>query len=236
MGIQPNAIERMVGTFRMGGGLPEELDFDSPAIKALVASMNPSRRKTFLAMAKDPDVRKISNVFNTGLGKYWERVVTAKEKGRKLVFMPFNFSPEIFYALDMVSVCVEVLNTMTMTLEEGIASYLDLAVERGLPDSMCSAQRAVVGMLEAEVIAKPDLLINGALGGCDPNTKVFEYMGEKFDIPTLFIDVPYYHDKRSFEYYRRGFKQVVKVLEEVSGHKLDEDRLREVCSLSNRAT
>jgi len=120
MGIQPNAIERMVGTFRMGGGLPEELDFDSPAIKALVASMNPSRRKTFLAMAKDPDVRKISNVFNTGLGKYWERVVTAKEKGRKLVFMPFNFSPEIFYALDMVSVCVEVLNTMTMTLEEGI--------------------------------------------------------------------------------------------------------------------
>jgi len=220
----------------MGGSLPEEMDFDSPQIKALVESMPERRRQTFLAMAKDPDVRKMSNVFNSGLGNYWERVVTAREKGRKVVFMPFNFSPEIFYALDMVPVCVEVLNTMTMTLEEGIHSYLDLSVERGLPDSMCSAQRAVVGMLEAGSIEKPDLLINGALGGCDPNTKVFEYMGEKFDIPTLFIDVPYYHDRRSFEYYRHGFKEVVKVLEEVSGNELDEDRLREICRLSNRAS
>jgi benzoyl-CoA reductase/2-hydroxyglutaryl-CoA dehydratase subunit BcrC/BadD/HgdB len=100
---------------------------------------------------------------------------------------------------------------------------------------MCSAQRAVVGMLEAGVIEKPDLLVNGALGGCDPNTKVFEYMGEKFDIPTIFIDVPYYHDKRSFKYYEQGFREVVKILEEVSGNKLDEERLREVCSLSNKA-
>ena len=78
-------------------------------------------------------------------------------------------------------------------------------------------------------------MVNGALGGCDPNTKVFEYMGEKFDIPTLFVDVPYYHDKRSFKYYEQGFKEVVKILEDVSGNKLDEDRLREVCSLSNKA-
>jgi benzoyl-CoA reductase/2-hydroxyglutaryl-CoA dehydratase subunit BcrC/BadD/HgdB len=235
MSIQPNALERMVAAFQMGSAIPEDLDFESPDVKLLLDSLPERRRAMFVTMAKDPDVRMISNVFNRGMGNYWESVLTAKDQGKKVVFIPFNFSPEIFYALDMVPVGVEVLDTMTMTLEEGIAPYLDLSIERGLPETMCSAQRAVVGMLEAGVLGKPDLLVNGALGGCDPNTKIFEYMGEKFDIPTLFIDVPYYHDKRSFKYYEQGFKEVVKILEEVSGNKLDEDRLREVCSLSNKA-
>ena len=235
MSTQPHALERMIATFRMTSDLPEDLDLESSEVKLLLDSMDEPRRRMFLTMAKDPDVRKISNVFNRGMGNYWESVLTAKDNGKKVVFIPFNFSPEIFYALDMIPVGVEILDTMTMTLEEGIHPYLDLAVERGLPDTMCSAQRAVVGMLEAGVLGKPDLLVNGALGGCDPNTKVFEYMGEKFDIPTLFVDVPYYHDKRSFRYYTEGFKEVVRVLEEISGKKLDEDKLREVCSLSNQA-
>jgi len=101
---------------------------------------------------------------------------------------------------------------------------------------MCSAQRGVVGMLESGVLEMPDLLVNGALGGCDPNSKIFEYISEKFDIPAIFLDVPYYHDQRSLDYYTMGYKKVVKTLEELSGNKLDEDRLREVCELSNKAT
>jgi hypothetical protein len=155
----------MVETFQMGAALPEELDLDSPEVKALMEMMTESRRNTFLAMARDPDVRKMSNVFNEGLGKYWNSVYTAKEMGKKVVFVPFNFSPEICFAMDLIPVCVEVLNTMALTLEEGIEPYLDLAVERGLPDTMCSAQRGIVGLLEAGVLDKPDLLMNGALGG-----------------------------------------------------------------------
>ena len=40
-------------------------------------------------------------------------------------------------------------------------------------------------MFEAGILDKPDLIVNGALGGCDPNTKIFEYMAEKFGIPSL---------------------------------------------------
>lgn len=226
----------MVETFQMGAALPEELDLDSPEVKALMEMMTESRRNTFLAMAKDPDVRKMSNVFNDGLGKYWDSVYTAKERGKKVVFVPFNFSPEICFAMDLVPVCVEVLNTMALTLEEGIEPYLDLAVERGLPDTMCSAQRGVVGLLEAGILDKPDLLMNGALGGCDPNSKIFEYMAEKFDIPVLYLDVPYYSDARAIDYYAKGFKKIVGALEEMTGHKLDPDRLREVVENTNKAT
>ena len=231
-----NALERMVETFQQGAMIPEEMDLESPEMQALLEFMPESRRNTFLAMAKDPDVRKMSNVFNDGLGRYWENVNTAKERGKKVVFVPFNFAPELCFAMDLIPVCVEVLNTMALTLEEGLEPYLDLAVERGLPDSMCSAQRGIVGLLEAEILDKPDLLINGALGGCDPNSKIFEYMAEKFDIPALYLDLPYYHDDRTLEHYAKGFKKIVKALEEMTGHKLDPDRLREVVDNTNRAT
>lgn len=233
---QRSALERMVEAFQMGSAMPEEMDIDSPEIQGLLMMMTENRRNTFLAMAKDPDVRKISNVFNTGLGKFWENVLHAKDSGKKVVFVPFNFAPELLFAMDMIPVCVEVLNTMGVTLEEGIEPYLDIAVERGLPDSMCSAQRGIVGLLEAGLLDKPDLLINGALGGCDPNSKIFEYMGEKFDIPTLYLDLPYYHDDRALDYYAKGFKKIVAALEEMTGHKLDPDRLREVVDNTNKAT
>jgi benzoyl-CoA reductase/2-hydroxyglutaryl-CoA dehydratase subunit BcrC/BadD/HgdB len=226
----------MIEIFEMGASMPEDMDLESPEIKALLEMMPESRRNSFLAMARDPDVRKMSNVFNGGLSKFWDAVYTAKERGKKLVFMPFNFAPEIFYAMDMVPVCVEVLNTMAVTLEEGLEPYLDLSIEGGLPDSMCSAQRGVVGLLEAGTLDKPDLLVNGALGGCDPNSKVFEYMSEKFDIPALYLDVPYYHDDRALDYYTEGFKNVVTALEEMTGNKLDPDRLREAVNNTNKAT
>ena len=233
---QRNALERMVETFQQGAMIPEDMDLDSPEMQAMLEFMPENRRNTFLAMAKDPDVRKMSNVFNDGLGRYWDNVNTAKERGKKVVFVPFNFAPEICFAMDLIPVCVEVLNTMALTLEEGLEPYLDLAVERGLPDTMCSAQRGIVGLMEAGILDKPDLLINGALGGCDPNSKIFEYMSEKFDIPALYLDLPYYHDDRALDYYAKGFKRIVSVLEEMTGHKLDPDRLREVVDNTNKAT
>ncbi len=231
-----NALERMVETFQMTSSLPQEMDLDSVEMKAYMDSMPENRRLNFLTMAKDLDVRKISNALNGAMGEYWEIVLQAKSQGKKTVFIPFNCSPEIFYALDIVPVGVEVLNTMGGILEEGLHDYLDLAIERGLPDTMCSAQRGVVGFLEMGMLEKPDMIINGALGGCDPNSKIFEYISEKFGIPAMYLDVPYYHDDRAIEYYTKGFKQVVEALEELSGNKLDEDRLREICELSNTAT
>jgi benzoyl-CoA reductase/2-hydroxyglutaryl-CoA dehydratase subunit BcrC/BadD/HgdB len=231
-----DAIERIVEAFEMASALPEDMDLESPEMKALIEMMPESRRNTFLAMAKDPDVRKMSAVFNRCLGIYWRKLLSAKDEGKKVVFVPFNFAPEIFHALDMIPVCVEVLTTMALTLEEGIEPYLDLSVERGLPDTMCSAQRAVIGLFEAGLLEKPDLLVNGALGSCDPNSKAFEYMAEKFNIPVLYLDIPFYHDKRALDYYAKGYKNIVKAIQEMTGANLDVDRLREVVENTNRAS
>ena len=82
---QRNALERMVETFEQGSMVPMDLDLDSPEMKAILDMMDESRRNTFLAMAKDPDIRKMSNVFNSGLSKYWQSVLAAKDQGKKVV-------------------------------------------------------------------------------------------------------------------------------------------------------
>jgi len=62
-------------------------------------------------------------------------------------------------------------------------------------------------MLEAGLIEKPDFLINGAAGSCDPNSKIFEYISEKWHIPAVYLDVPYSHDRRSIDYYTEGYRR-----------------------------
>jgi hypothetical protein len=231
-----NVFERMAEDFKMTASLPEDVDLEDPAIKAFIDSMPTPRKNTLLTLVSDPDVRRFASVFNDGFCAYLDKICQAKAQGKKQVFIPFNCSPEIFYAMDMVPIGVEIMNTMGVNLEEGINQYLDLSVERGLPDTMCTAQRGLVGMLEAGIVESPDLLVNGALGSCDPNSKVFEYISEKFGIPVCYLDIPFYHDQRALDYYTVQYKKLVGVLEEYSGNKLDEDRLREVCELSNRST
>ena len=231
-----NVLEGIIETFNMTSNLPEDLDLEDPEMKAFLDSLPESRRNNFIAMVKDPDVRKMANISNAANGKYLDLVHHARELGKKVAFIPFNASPEIFHALDIVPAGVEVLNTFGAIMEEDFNEYLDLSVERGLPDTMCSAQRGILGLLEAGLLEKPDIFVNGGLGGCDSNSKIFEYMAEKFDIPILYLDVPFYHDERSFDYYTNEYKQLVGGLEELSGNTLDEDRLREVCELSNQAT
>ena len=84
--IKNDALERMVQTFQMTSTLPEDLDLDDPNMKALLDSMTESRRNNFLAMAKDPGVRKMSNANNTAMAKYWDSVYHARDLGKKVAF------------------------------------------------------------------------------------------------------------------------------------------------------
>jgi benzoyl-CoA reductase/2-hydroxyglutaryl-CoA dehydratase subunit BcrC/BadD/HgdB len=230
------AIDRIVELFEMSSALPEDVDVNLPEVQAFVGTLPEFLQKNFQVVTSDPDVRRISRAFNNGLAAYFNALRSARERGKKVVFVPFNFGPEILYAMDIVPVCVEVLTSMAQGLEEGVTEYMDLAVERGLPETMCSTHKGVIGLLEAGQIEKPDLIIDGALGACDPNAKAMEYLSERFGIPALYLDIPFTSDERALDYYTRGFKRIVAGLEKLTGARLDRDRLREVVEHSNQAS
>lgn len=232
-----DAIERISATLSMAGSaIPEDIDLESPEIKALLDSMEEGQRNRMLAMAKNPDDRKLNRAFHPFMADYYQSLVNAKEEGKKIVFTPFTLVPEIIYAMDMIPLCADMLSVSAMALEEGVEPYLDLVVERGLPDTMCAVQKIPIGLLEADMIDKPELLINSALGSCDPNTKAYEYVSEKFNIPAVYLDIPYDIDKRSMDYYTNGLRKMIKAIEEMTGQKLDIDHLKEICELSNKST
>ena len=47
-----DALERMVETFNMTSNMPEDLDVESPAVKAMLDTLTESQRSGFLAMAQ----------------------------------------------------------------------------------------------------------------------------------------------------------------------------------------
>ena len=157
---------------------------------------------------------------------------------RKVVIHPFNFPPEILHALDMTPVFIEFISTIAALAPEkypdNVLRYLDYGYEIGLPGSLCAGQLGGAGALLYGDWPKPDLILSGAPGFCDVNSKILEYTARTLDIPLMHTDMSAYHNDRAMAYYRQSFRDVVSRLEEFTGNRLDPEMLRETIDNTNR--
>ena len=87
-------------------------------------------------------------------------------------------------------------------------------------------------MFKIGQIPRPDAIFK-TIGWCDPSTKAYEGFCQMYDIPYVTAEVPYYANDRAFEFFLREFKQAIAKLEEITGNKIDEDKLRHYCEVSN---
>jgi benzoyl-CoA reductase/2-hydroxyglutaryl-CoA dehydratase subunit BcrC/BadD/HgdB len=157
---------------------------------------------------------------------------------RKVVIHPFNFPPEILHAMDIAPVFIEFLSTLASMASEkypdNVFQYLDYGYETGLPGTLCAGQLGGAGALLYGDWPKPDLILSGAPGFCDVNSKILEYTARTMDVPLLHLDMPAYHDQRAMRYYRLSFRDVISRLEELTGNRLDPERLRETVENTNK--
>ncbi len=184
--------------------------------------------KTFFA---EPHIREVAMPFMKATGFYFRNVLNANKKGNKIAWVNFNFVPAILYAMDVVPLSAEVIASFQAMLPGGANEAIDYCKEIGMPETMCTAQMGGVGTMLRNLTEKPDMAINAASGSCDTNSKNFEFLSEYLHIPFCNIDAPPYYDEGGpmTEYYRAEFRKLVSFLEEQTGNKLDEGRLREVC-------
>jgi benzoyl-CoA reductase/2-hydroxyglutaryl-CoA dehydratase subunit BcrC/BadD/HgdB len=156
----------------------------------------------------------------------------------KTVVHPFNFPPEILHAMGFAPIFIELLSTIASIapkkLPDNIFRYLDFAHETGLPGTLCAGQLGGAGALLYGDLPKPDVILSGAPGFCDVNSKILEYTARTLDVPLLHVDMSPYNDQRAIDYYRRSFRDVITQLEAVTGKTLDEDRLRDTVENTNR--
>ena len=207
---------------------------------AAAARLKCGTEKEYRAALKHvPSFQEISDVvLRTGepgqkflnlCAKYMENIVFAKERGRKTAVTTFCFSPPIFYAMDIVPVCLEVLSVMmTFTYKRGTAEFLDYCNEVGFTETSCSSQRGSVGGYLAGIGADIDMFVTDTPGVCDTNANAFSFAAAYLNKPFFQLDMPPdLTGKRSNEYHRDDFKALIRFLEEQTGKKLDYERLKE---------
>jgi len=123
--------------------------------------------------------------------KYLENLVTAREKGRKNAITTFCFSPSLFYAMDIVPVCTEVLTVMmTFAYKRGTTEFLDFCNEAGYTETSCSSQRGTIGAFLAGIGSPIDLIVTDTPGVCDTNANAFAFASAYLDIPFFQLDMP----------------------------------------------
>jgi benzoyl-CoA reductase/2-hydroxyglutaryl-CoA dehydratase subunit BcrC/BadD/HgdB len=172
----------------------------------------------------------------------------SKRSGKPVGWMPpMNGLIEIFYAMDLMPAFPE--NWSPVCAAFGLIDQnYETAESMGFSPDLCGYLRNCVGYINGLIgregvplggLPEPDLIfMPGA--GCVPTMKNFQYIAGRFpkanvfyaDLPQVPIeDIKPYH----IEYAVKEIKRIIAFLTEVTGRKLDYDRLQEVVRLSDQA-
>jgi len=212
-----------------------ELDMDG-----LLASADDYTKKVVGMLQLDtvdaslhPKNRNVVRAFAVAYGEYLDFVMAGMDQGKKLVYHFFEVSPQICIAMDMIPVCVETITILMAALfNDGCEEEIDTLEAEGFPAHLCSGQKGFVGAYLSGGMPAPDYFLKPSVP-CDPSNMLFQYMAKLTGAPYVIIDAPYYTNKRAFDYYRDETINAYKELGEMSGNKLDEDKLRHAVQRTN---
>jgi len=221
----PQAISAILGMMSATRATDKEIRGMMKAVPALSGML-----ETFVL---EPHIRKAGLPFLEMSGTYFRNLGKAHKEGKKIAFENFNFPPAILYAMDIVPVSPEVISSfLSIGVPKGVFRFIDYTTGIGLSETMCTAQRGGVGVILSGLTEKPDMVLNMASGSCDTNSKMFDFMAEYLHVPFCNIDAPPYWDEdgEMVKYYRKEYRKMVAFLEEQTGKKLDEDKLRRCCT------
>jgi benzoyl-CoA reductase subunit B len=159
------------------------------------------------------------------------------QKDAPFVWYNLGFNPELILALEGVGrICIESQAVLQNILgdPEIAHGFIDAAEAAGVPGDCCSADKAAIGAISGGLYPEPACTV-GINTPCDSQVLSTQAMAELTGKPFFPVDVPYYDDERTVHHVKDQLAELVPFLEEHTGRKMDWDRLREVCTCSNRA-
>ena len=206
-------------------------------IEGLFSLLPPDSRANLTALLA-PELREAGLVFLDGIKQWMFAARDARSQGKKIVLVPFNFPPDLVHAFDnAVPLTTEVLTTIAaLALPGGGERYWEFMQSLGLPDHICSANSVEIASLLSGKDFLPDAIISAAPGACDANSKVHEFLSHYQGIPQFIFEKPVDDSPEGLAVYGKYFRTLIRNLEELTGERLDEDRLRRVVERSNRCT
>jgi benzoyl-CoA reductase/2-hydroxyglutaryl-CoA dehydratase subunit BcrC/BadD/HgdB len=172
----------------------------------------------------------------------------AKRSGKPVGWMPpMNGLIEIFYAMDLEPVFPENWSPVCAAFGLVEADFAT-AESMGYSQDLCGYLRNIVGYVHGMIgkegvplggLPEPDIVFTAG-GGCVPAMKILQLIARRFpnahvfkaDLPQVPVEnIQRYH----IDYAVSEIKRVIAFLTEVTGRKMDYDRLAEAVRLSDQA-
>ena len=233
--IQEGLYQRVENLVGLAMDLPYGLSDEE--VEGLVKLL-PTDTSRFVEAMLTPRFRDVGLRFVKMLGEWMMETRKAKEDGRKVVLVPFNFPPEVIHIFKKaVPMTSEVMSTIGVVVLEGQGErYWDYAMGLGIPDYLCSSSTIELGSILSGSDFEPDIIVQSAPGACDANAKIHEFVSLYMGLPQVFLEKPTDVTSRGKELYRRYFLAFIRSLEELIGEELDEEYMRQVLDKANQAT
>ncbi len=177
----------------------------------------------------------------------FNQLSNAKESGKKVcyTFVPGNLS-ELIRTFDMLPVYPEI-NALQSAMRKKSAEYIKEAERHAHSEDVCTYVKCDVGMLlkgnigpTGQVLPPPDVLLL-SYTGCFTFMKWFETLKREYpEAKVIMIHTPYQENgemtPEMIQYMVRQFKEeVIPQLEEVTGLKYDEAKLKKILAYSVEA-
>ena len=228
-------FERIQTLFDVVLRVPDEMSDEE--VRGVIDVMPPDIADTLEAILATPRVRRAGIAVLKMTGRWLRNAREAKESGKKVILVPFNFVPELVHAFEnAVPMTSEILSTLAGSATEGKGHrYWDYAMGLGIPDHLCSASTIELGSMLTGSDLEADAIISCTAGACDANSKIHELVANYLGIPQFIVEKPVDDSERGIELYRRNFFRMVEQLEEFVGEEINEERLRDVVLNCNRA-
>lgn len=175
---------------------------------------------------------KSMELFDRIQRNYYLNILRAKEEDRLIAWSGVLTPTELLHAMDIVPFLPEghAINCGAASTDQ----YAHLGEGHGIATETCAPHKAAMGMAVAGDVPTPDLVISSA-HPCDSGIKIFENFSKYYKKPAFFLDRAYRFDEDGVEYYREEIRNLITFLEEITGRKLDYQRLVEHCKRSHTA-
>ncbi len=182
------------------------------------------------------------------VAEYYQECHEAKASGKPVGWMPpMNGVIEMFYAMDLQPVFPE--NWSPVCAAFGLTPHnFEVSEKMGYSSDLCGYLRNITGyaygmMGEKDIplggLPEPDILFT-PFGGCIPVMKIFQILERRFprahvftpELPQVAVE---HIKKHHIDYAVSEGNRLIEFLTRTTGHRLDDDRLRETVILSDRA-
>ena len=179
----PSAGERLIGWY--GGVAEKNLSTRPDFVRNwLLLGFQAMRGKVHLA-----PYGNLLPSGNHGYQLFMDSVVGALANFDNAVVTSIFTPNEIFHALEARPVTAEAVASFASGAQaEG--GFIAAAEGRGIPETYCSYHRILMGMATSGVLGKPRMLASCSVA-CDANNLTFKTLGRFWDVPHVYVDVPY---------------------------------------------